>query len=245
MESLIVFENKDFGKVRTVTVKDQPHFVASDIAKMLGYKKPNNAINTHCRSTLKWGIPHPQSKTKTVEANVIPEGDVYRLIISSELPEAEEFEDWVMDEVLPQIRQTGGYIPIEEEDTELEIMSKAFLIAQSTLEKKDELIKSIQPKADSYDKLLNSDGLMTWNQFVKSANLKVGRSKFMDVLRFKKVLLQDGRIPFQVYVDRDYFEVKQTKVPTGKYVDQTYVTRKGLDWLMKKCGEWDLFKEAS
>ena len=83
-------------------------FVASDVAKMLGYTKPANAISTHCRYTLKRGIPHPQGKG-TLEVNVIPEGDLYRLITHSKLPAAEKFESWVFDEVLPTIRKTGSY----------------------------------------------------------------------------------------------------------------------------------------
>ena len=106
---LQIFKNKNFGQVRMVEIDDKPYFVATDIAKALGYAKPNNAIQTHCRYTLKHSIPHPQSKNKTLEVNVIPEGDMYRLITNSELPSAEKFESWVFDEVLPSIRKTGSY----------------------------------------------------------------------------------------------------------------------------------------
>ena len=87
--------------------EDKPYFCASDVAKALGYAKPNNAISTHCRATLKRGIP---ISGKIQEVNFIPEGDVYRLIMKSKLPSAEKFESWVMDEVLPTMRKTGGYI---------------------------------------------------------------------------------------------------------------------------------------
>ncbi|UDN60594.1 Bro-N domain-containing protein [Clostridioides sp. ES-W-0016-02] len=107
--NLQVFKNSDFGEIRTVEIDGKPYFVATDIAKSLGYAKPNNAIERHCRYTLKQGIPHPQSKTKILEVNVIPEGDMYRLITNSELPSAEKFESWVFDEVLPSIRKTGTY----------------------------------------------------------------------------------------------------------------------------------------
>ena len=81
-------------------------FCASDVAKALGYKKPNNAVLTYCRATLKRGTP---ISGKIQEINYIPEGDVYRLITHSKLPSAEKFESWVFDEVLLLIRKHGVY----------------------------------------------------------------------------------------------------------------------------------------
>lgn len=104
---LEIFKNDEFGEVRTLLINDKPYFMANDIAKALGYAKPNNAISTHCKATLKQGIP---ISGKIQEVNFISEGDVYRLIMKSKLPSAEKFESWVMDEVLPTIRKTGGYI---------------------------------------------------------------------------------------------------------------------------------------
>lgn len=109
MNELMLFNNDEFGKIRGVEIEGKPYVVASDVAKALGYKRPNDAISQHCKYTVKHRIPHPQNKTKTLEVNIIPEGDVYRLIIKSKLPSAQKFEEWVMDEVLPQIRKTGKY----------------------------------------------------------------------------------------------------------------------------------------
>ncbi|WP_455789122.1 BRO-N domain-containing protein [Clostridium butyricum] len=106
---LQIFNNEQFGKIRTVEIDNKPYFIAVDIAKALGYKDTTNAIKQHCRWVVKYKVPHPQSKNKTLEVNVIPEGDMYRLITNSELPSAEKFESWVFDEVLPQIRKTGSY----------------------------------------------------------------------------------------------------------------------------------------
>lgn len=105
-----IFNNKQFGNISMVEIDDKPYFVAPDIAKALGYKDTTNAIKQHCRWVVKHKIPHPQTKTKTLGVNVIPEGDMYRLITNSELPSSENFESWVFDEVLPQIRKTGSYI---------------------------------------------------------------------------------------------------------------------------------------
>ncbi|MGO0904955.1 BRO-N domain-containing protein [Clostridioides difficile] len=124
---LQVFKNSDFGEIRTVEIDGKPYFVATDIAKALGYRDTTNAIKQHCKWVVKHHIPHPQSKTKTLEVNVIPEGDMYRLITNSELPSAEKFESWVFDEVLPSIRKTGTYSSTKSEcskdDSEIKYMN--------------------------------------------------------------------------------------------------------------------------
>lgn len=109
MNELKIFENKEFGEIRTVEVGEKIYFVASDVAKALGYVNDRDAISRHCRWVAKHDIPHPQSQSKILKVNVIPEGDVYRLITHSELPSAERFECWVFDEVLPILRKTGAY----------------------------------------------------------------------------------------------------------------------------------------
>ena len=86
-------------------------FVAADVAKALGYARPNDAIAAHCRATVKRSTP---ISGKMQEINFISEGDVYRLITHSKLPAAEKFESWVFDEVIPSIRKTGGYIAGQE-----------------------------------------------------------------------------------------------------------------------------------
>lgn len=111
--NLQVFENQEFGKLEVMMIDDKPYFPAYTSAKILGYSKPENAIQRHCRCTLKRGIPHPQSPDKTIEVNFISEGDLYRLIIRSKLPSAERFERFVFDEVLPSIRRHGAYFTDE------------------------------------------------------------------------------------------------------------------------------------
>ena len=106
--SLEIFASSDFGELRTVNKDGKIMFVASDVAKMLGYKNISDAVSKHCRYIAKHDIPHPQGKG-TLEVNIVSEGDVYRLITHSKLPSAEKFEHWVFDDVLPSIRRTGSY----------------------------------------------------------------------------------------------------------------------------------------
>lgn len=133
--NLEIFSSNEFGELRTINENGKIMFVASDVAKMLGYSKPANAIATHCRYALKQGIPHPQGKG-TLEVNIIPEGDVYRLITHSKLPAAEKFESWVFDEVLPSIRKTGSYTakPLDESKTKrLAIMERNAKVREAAL----------------------------------------------------------------------------------------------------------------
>lgn len=104
--NLQVFNNAEFGQVRTIVDENKILFCASDVAKALGYRNYNDAVNKHCRAIVKCDTP---ISGKIQAINFIPEGDIYRLIIRSKLPTAEKFESWVFDEVLPSIRKTGSY----------------------------------------------------------------------------------------------------------------------------------------
>ncbi len=103
----MLFENQEFGQLRMIFIEGKQYFMANDVAKALGYSEPKNAVARHCKGALKQSYLTNGGKQ---EVNFIPEGDVYRLIIRSKLPKAEEFEKWVFDEILPSIRQTGNYI---------------------------------------------------------------------------------------------------------------------------------------
>lgn len=134
---LQIFNNAEFGQVRTIVDGDKILFCASDIAKALGYEKPNNAINTHCKNaTLKQGIITDNLGRKQ-NANFIPEGDIYRLVVRSKLPTAEKFESWVFDEVLPSIRKTGSYSTKQQpvDDTK-KLRSEAMLLNARTRQAK-------------------------------------------------------------------------------------------------------------
>ena len=110
MSKMEIFKNEEFGEVRTVVIGDKPYFCGSDIAKALGYGQPHKAVERHCKKD--GGTFHTviDSLGRKQEAKFISEGDVYRLIMKSKLQNAQKFESWVMDDVLPTIRKTGGYI---------------------------------------------------------------------------------------------------------------------------------------
>ena len=104
---LMVFQNPEFGEIRTIEENGRVLFCGNDVASALGYSKPRNAISTHCKGALKRGGVDLAGRRQ--EMSFIPESDVWRLIIRSNLPTAEKFEAWIMEEVLPSINHTGSY----------------------------------------------------------------------------------------------------------------------------------------
>ena len=133
-----IFTSEVFGEIRTCQVNNQIMFVGSDVAKALGYAKPQNALATHVDSEDKTTAPIQGTgsnyKSKVV---IINESGLYALILSSKLPQAKAFKHWVTSEVLPQIRRTGGYIPTHAADgrdlSAVEILHRADAIVGNTL----------------------------------------------------------------------------------------------------------------
>ncbi len=132
MNDLKVFSNTEFGELGVMVIDGKEYFPATQCAKLLGYAKPADAIRNHCKGVFKTETPTNGGIQKV---NYIPEGDLYRLIVSSKLPAAEKFERWVFDEVLPSIRKNGGY-------GDIDIQS---IIAQTAAAAVGEVMKQIMP----------------------------------------------------------------------------------------------------
>lgn len=146
--------NFEQNEVRTFLENDVPYFVANDVAKTLGYKNPSKATNDHCKKAIEtWGN---DSLGRRQKFKIIPESDVYRLIIKSNLPSAEKFESWVMEEVLPQIRKHGMYATDEllnNPDLLIEVATK--LKEERTLRLvAEQKVAEMQPKVSYHDIIL-------------------------------------------------------------------------------------------
>ena len=247
---LEIFKNEEFGEVRTLEIDGKPYFVASDIAKALGYKRPNDAISAHCRYTVKHSIPHPQSKTKTLNVNIIPEGDMYRLIAHSELPSAEKFESWIYDEVLPSIRKHGAYMTTEVIErtltdpdyliqlaTALKEERQARKLAEDKIEQQKPLVDFANQVSDTTDLI----DMKTMAKLLKDSNINIGRNRLFEFLRMKKILMKDNQ-PYQQYVDAGYFKVNEYTYTNSfrqtKTNRQTFVTGKGQLYITKKVKEF-------
>jgi len=234
MQELQIFSNSQFGDLQVTTINDKPYFPATECAKILGYLKPENAIARHCKGSLKRGV---LTNGGEQVINFIPEGDLYRLIIRSKLPKAEEFEHWVFDEVLPQIRKTGGYIPVTESDDEKTILAKAVGIYQRTVAEKDSIIATLKPKADEYDAFMNSHGNYSVNAVANI--IGYGEYKFFAMLREMKILRyeQGDNVPYGRFRKSGHFIEVATTDPRGFNHTTTYVTPKGLSYLSKKFSQ--------
>lgn len=139
-----LFEKEEFGKVRVVMLDEDPWFVGRDVASALGYQNTVDAINTHCRKANDYR--DSEMLPTATPMKIIPESDVYRLVMRSNLPRAVEFQDWICEEVLPSIRKTGGYLIAKPDDTPEAILARAVLVAQDTIRRieaeRDEAIRT-------------------------------------------------------------------------------------------------------
>lgn len=245
-----IFKNNEFGQIRTIEVEGKPYFVASDIAKALCYKNTSKAIKDHCRYVTKRYLPHPQSKDKTIEVNVIPEGDMYRLVTNSELPSAEKFESWVFDEVLPTIRKHGVYMTNEVIEktltdpdyliqlaTALKDERQARLLAEKKIEEQKPLVDFANQVSDTTDLI----DMKTMAKLLKDKDINIGRNRLFEFLRIRGILMRDNQ-PYQQYIDSGYFKVNEYTYTNSfgqtKTNRQTFVTGKGQLYIMKKVKEF-------
>ena len=249
-ELVRVFESSEFGDVRVILEDGKELFVANDIAKALGYSNPSKATNDHCKcSLMKWGN---DSLGRKQEFKMIPESDVFRLIVKSKLPSAERFEKWLFEEVLPSIRKNGGYIHSNEDDTDEEIMARALMVAQKTIEKKNDRIKNLElvveeqkPLVEFADTLLKSKSSILIGDFAKvlcEDGISIGEIRLFDWLREKKYIFKENKTnkPYQQYLDNGLFEVKTGVVKSAFRDIQTFtvkLTPKGQLYFYKKLKE--------
>lgn len=178
----------------------------------------------------------------------LTESGVYKLIFKSKKKEAEKFQDWVTDEVLPQIRKTGGYIPINEEESEQDILAKALLIAQNTLQKKDELLKAKDIELGEKNRFLNqisasSNSILVRDvaHLVTKHNIRIGEKRLWNKLREWGLIQKNTTKPMQRALEQGLFEksefvIQRSYGPETKFT--TRVTGKGqvyiIDRLLKE-----------
>ncbi len=234
MNELQIFNNSEFGQIRTVTIDNKPWFVASDVASALGYSNPRKAVLDHCKGVTKRDTP---TSSGTQSISYINEGDMYRLIMKSKLPSAEKFESWVVDEVIPSIRKSGGYIAGQEEMSDAELMAKALLVAQRQIEERNKQIEVMKPKAEFFDAVTDSKTAFSMNEVAKVLDYKgIGRNKLFEFLREQKIL-DRYNVPYQRYVDCGWFRVIEQKyMKDGEPVvtTKTLVYQKGADAIRRK-----------
>lgn len=248
MNELQIFNNEEFGEVRTITRDNKTYFVGNDVAKALGYSDTAKAIRTHCKGVDEMDIPTNGGIQKM---KVIAEGDIYRLVVRSQLPQAEKFESWVFDNVLPSIRKNGGYIAGQETLSDEELLSKALMVAQRKIDEKNELIamqdsriQEMRPKeifADAVSASHTSILIGDLAKLICQNGYQIGQKRLFEWLRDNDYLIKSGsskNMPKQRYVEQGLFEIKESNVqnPDGsvRITKTTKVTGKGQIYFVNK-----------
>ena len=217
MTDIQKFTNEEFGTIRTVEQDGKVMFCGKDVATALGYAKPNNALNAHCKGdALIRGITDNLGREQ--QARFITEGDLYRLIASSKLPSAQQFESWVFDEVLPSIRKQGGYMTARADETPEQIMARALMLAKDTMDRQQREIAELRPKALFADAVAASDGTCLIGELAKMMRqngVHVGQNRLFEWLRRDGFLGKTGsnyNVPTQMAMERGLFRIKETAV---------------------------------
>jgi len=229
MNKLQIFNNPEFGQVRTLLVNDEPYFVGKDVADALGYEASRNAIAAHVDDEDK--LTHQISAAGQMRMmTIINESGVYSLVFGSKLESAKKFKRWVTSEVLPAIRKTGSYnMPNFNNPAEA---ARAWADEYEKRLSAQKVIELNAPKVQFYDDVAGSKDAKAMADVAKVLDFKgVGRNKLFEILRNKKILMHDNQ-PYQRYIDAGWFRVIEQSYGEldEKHISfKTLVYQKGIE----------------
>ncbi|KHE70705.1 hypothetical protein LD39_11290 [Halobacillus sp. BBL2006] len=220
-----VFNYRD-KQVRTVLMNGIVWFVAVDVCEVLEIKNSHDAVFRLDDDEKATSVVPTQFGNK--QMNLVNESGLYSLIFKSRKKEAKTFKKWVTNEVLPSIRKNGSYTPQVPQS-----FSEALRLAADLQEE----VERNRPKVEAHDRFISGENYQTMAIAAKS--LGTGRNKLFKFLKQKKILMSNNT-PYQAYIDRGYFVVKEKSIQMGEQVinkPQTYVTPKGVDYLSRILNE--------
>lgn len=246
MNELQVFENQEFGSVRTLVINSEPWFVGKDVAEALGYKNTKDALAKHVDSEDKEILKSQNATLENIPnrgVTVVNESGLYSLVLSSKLPSAKKFKRWVTSEVLPALRKTGQYQVKELSGSEL--MAKALIEAQNVLAAKDKQIEEMKPKALFADAVATSHTSILVGELakiLKQNGIEMGQKRLFAWLREKGYLIKrqgtDYNMPTQKAMELGLFEIKEGSYVNGSGVNITTktpkITGKGQQYFINK-----------
>lgn len=239
---LFQFEEQN---VRTLVIDDEPYFVGKDVAEILGYVKPRNAISVHVDDEDKKDAPIQGTLGGVQTMTMVNESGLYSLILSSKLPTAKKFKRWVTSEVLPTIRKHGAYMTEQKiEEALLNPDTLITLAKQLKAEKEQRLlaqkqVEEMTPKAVFHDAVANAENTMLVRDvahFLRQNGLDIGGTRFFVWLRLNGFLTKNNQ-PTQLSLERGYFKVKETVVHTNHgFQTKTTpkITGRGQTFFLKK-----------
>ena len=190
MNELQIFNNEEFGEIRTITKDNEPMFCLADVCKALEITHVTDVK----KRMKKDGVGTAEvidSMGRKQKATFINEANLYKVIFQSRKPSAEKFTDWVTDEVIPSIRKNGGYIANQENLTPEQIVANALVVAQNIITQKDKQIEEMTPKANYFDALV--DKKLNTNIRDTAKELGVGEKAFVSFLIEKGYVFRRGR----------------------------------------------------
>lgn len=250
MNSLKVFENQEFGKIRISVIQSEPWFVGKDVAEILGYAKPRNAISAHVDGEDKKDAPIQGPLGGTQTMTVINESGLYSLILSSKLPTAKRFKRWVTSEVLPAIRKHGAYLTEQKVEEILTNPDTIIKLATRLKEEREarkeaeQLIEAQKPKVIFAEAVSTSkDGILVGMlaKLLHQNGVKIGQNRLFQWLRDKGYLMKRGvdkNMPTQRSKELGLFNVKERVVgnPDGsiRLTRTPVVTGKGQVYFVEK-----------
>ena len=244
MNEMIVFNNPEFGSVRTVCIDGEPWLVGKDVAEILGYSNPRKALIDHVDADDK-GVTKCDTLGGAQNLTVINESGFYSLVLSSKLPTAKKFKRWVTAEVLPTIRKTGGYVANEDVFVETylpfadEPIKQLFKIQCRVINQLNNRIRQDEPKVKFADHVSDSTNLIDVNKMAKLCadhGIRIGRNRLFAWMRSRGILM-GGNIPYQEYIENGYFRVKESVYETNgqtRTYQQTFVTGKGQQYILSR-----------
>lgn len=251
---LQLFSSERFGKLRATQIDCEVWFAATDVAKALGYRDANQITRALDDDEKRWSEGTLSECTHShLGIRLINESGLYRVLMRSQRPEAIPFQRWLAHEVVHEIRRNGGYIATSPEDSDADIMARALLIAQKTIDRKNELIalheatiEDMKPKALFADAVADSDGTCLIGELAKMMcqnGLEIGQNRLFKLLQRDGYLGKSGsnrNVPTQRSMDMGLFRIKETAVThsDGRVtLSRTpKVTGKGTIYFMKKYG---------
>jgi prophage antirepressor-like protein len=179
MNKMKVFENAEFGQVRTMVIDNEPWFVGKDIAEALGYKRPSDAIASHVYE----GDKLKRCFTVSGQGRnllVINESGMYALIFGSKLESSIRFKNWVTSEVPPSIRKHGGYFSGQEEMNDQELLARGYLVALRQIEARTKELEGLIPKGEFFDRFISLGDCTCLRDTAKE--LGVPQNRFINIL---------------------------------------------------------------
>ena len=222
MGAMKIWESQEFGVLRVIEQDGEPWMVGKDVAQALGYSNPRKALADHVDQEDKLqgdGVTIRDSIGREQTATLINESGLYSLVLSSKLPGAKRFRRWVTGDVLPSIRKDGGYIKTAPGMTDADIMAKAILLAQKTIEGQKAQIAEMTPKALFADAVsASSTSILVGDlaKLIRQNGLDIGQNRLFDWLRNNGYLIRakgmSWNMPTQRSMDLGLFEVKETSI---------------------------------